>query len=171
MKIGVAASIILTLAVGVGGQVSSVYTDLDDRKCKTLESAGDNGVNYKGECKGVGGYKLHVIEGDLRQTIDVIAPDGETHELLLWQHFGGFSAVGPRAEWRVKSKKPFALIFRFNVNENPEDSSKYTSYLLVAKITDMLACVTDIIKPSQTQNAEARRAADRAANTPCKTAD
>lgn len=163
--------IILLAGIMAEAQVSSVYTDLDAEKCKTLELQEDEGGSYKGECKGVGGYMLHVIEGDLRQTINVIAPNGEEHQLRLWEHFTGFSAVGPRAEWRVKAKKPFALIFRFNVSEDPIDSSKITSYLIVVKITQDFACVTEIIKPSKTQNAEARKAADRAATTPCKIAD
>ncbi len=164
--------IVLLLAVFVAdAQVSSVYTDLDDRKCRTLEVQEDEGGSYKGECKGVGGFKLQVIEGDLRQTINIIAPEGEEHQLRLWEHFTAFSAVGPRAEWRVKAKKPFALIFRFNVSEDPVDSSKITSYLVVAKITADLACVTEVIKPSKTQNAEARRAAERSTTTPCKIAE
>ncbi len=165
------ASFILALVIGVGAQVSTVYTDLDAEKCKTLELQEDEGGWYKGECKGVGGYKLHVMEGDLRQTINVIAPNGEEHKLRLGEHFSAFSAVGPRAEWRVKAKKPYALIFRFNVSENPEDPSENTSYLIVAKITDNLACVTDVIKPSKTQNADARRAADRSSTIPCKIAE
>lgn len=171
MKMLALLIIILLANIVAEAQVSSVYTDLDAEKCKTLELQEDEGGWYKGECKGVGGYKLHVMEGDLRQTINVIAPDGEAHKLRLGEHFSAFSAVGPRAEWRVKAKKPYALIFRFNVSENPEDASKNTSYLIVAKITQDFACVTEIIKPSKTQNADARKAADRAATTPCKIAD
>ncbi len=171
MKSIVLAGFVFALTFTSQAQISSVYTNLDVDKCKTLEDAGENGVNYKGECKGVGGFKLHVIEGDLRQSINVIAPGGKEHELRLWEHFGAFSAVGPKAEWRVKGKAPFALIFRFNVSENPEDSSKTTSYLIVAKVSPSLACVTDIIKPSRNQNAEARRAADRSTTVPCKIAE
>lgn len=171
MNIVVLASFILVLAFNSQAQVSSVYTDLDDQKCKTLELDEEGGGSYKGECTGVGGYKLHVLEGDLRQSINVIAPGGKEHQLRLWEHFGAFSAVGPKAEWRLKGKAPFALIFRFNVSENPEDASKTTSYLIVAKVSPSLACVTDIIKPSRNQNEEARRAADRSATVPCKIAE
>lgn len=164
-------SVIFFAASAISAQVTSRYTDLDAEKCKTLELEEDEGGVYKGECAGVGGYKLHVLEGDLRQTINVIAPGGKEHELRLWEHFTAFTSVGPRAEWRVKAKKPFALIFRFNVSENPEDSSKTTSYLIVAKVSPNLACVTEIIKPSRKQNAEARRAADRSATVPCKIAE
>src|SRR5690606_38990462 len=113
-KIGfvLVAILLMVFAGRAEAQVTSVYTELDDKKCKTLKPDTDNGVLYLGRCEGVGGYALHIKEGDLRQTIDVITPEGEEHELRLWEHFGGFSAVGPRAEWRVKVGKPFALIFR-----------------------------------------------------------
>ena len=63
------------------------------------------------------------------------------------------------------------MIFRYNVNNNPSDSDKYTPYLMVVKITETLACVTEIIGPSKDQNEQARKAADRAPNTPCKVAE
>lgn len=152
----------------VEAQVRSVYTDLDANKCRTLELNEDEGGSYKGECSGVAGFKLHVIEGDLRQTVDVVSPGKKVHELKFWEFFGGFSSVGPRAEWRMRGKTPVALIVRFNVSEDPEDSTKITSHLLVAKITPSSICVTNMIKPSRTQNAEARRAADSSSRKPCK---
>ena len=152
-------------------EVASVYTGLDDKSCEKLEPDEENGVLYLGRCEGAGGYALHIIEGDLRQTVDVITPEGEVYELRLWEHFPGFTAVGPRAEWLLKEGEPFALIFRFNVNEDPSKSEKYTSYLMVVKISETLACVTEIIDPSKDQNEQARKAANRAPNTPCKVAD
>lgn len=150
---------------------TSIYTDLDDTKCKTLELKEDEGGSYKGECRGVAGYKLHVLEGDLRQSIDVIFPDKTVHPLRFWEHFYAFSAVGPRAEWRMKNKKPFALIVRLNVSEDVEDTSKTTSYLIVSKITKDFACVTDVVKPSKDQNVQARKLADASVNNPCMVAD
>lgn len=149
-------------------QYKSVYTDLSDTKCKTLESNPDEGGSYLGECKGIGGYKLQVIEGDLRQTVNVIAPGGKKFELHLWSHFGGFSSVGPKAEWRLKGKMPVALIIRFNVSENPEDSPKITSYLLVSKIGPEETCVTAVVKPGKRQNLEARELAAEALDRVCK---
>lgn len=150
------------------GQIFSIYTDLSDTKCKTLEIDEEGTGSYRGDCGGVFGYKLHVIEGDLRQTIDIISPDGKTHELQFWNFFGGFSAVGPRAEWRIRGKTPVALIVRLNVSEDPDDSSKTTSYLIVSKITVDETCVLDILRPSTTQKADARRLADRSHALPCK---
>ena len=164
------AFILILFIAGLSrAQNSSVYTDLSDAKCKTLESNPDEGGSYLGECAGIGGYKLHVVEGDLRQTINVIAPPGKKFELNLWGFFGGFSSVGGKAEWRRKGKVPVALIVRYNVSENPEDSTKITSYLMVSKITPEAVCVTAVIKPGRGQNTEARKMADLASRLPCKT--
>lgn len=149
------------------GQVTSVYTDLDDRKCKTIELTDDEGGSYKGECKGVGGYKLHVIEGDLRQTVTIVDPKGKEHPLEFWNLTGAFSAVGQQAEWRMRGKKPIALIVRLNVSENVEDASKTKGYLVVARITPEATCVTHFLAPTRSHNFEARKAADKASERPC----
>jgi hypothetical protein len=166
----IAAIILLigTAALAATAQNTSVYTDLTDKKCKTLESNPDEGGSYLGECPGVAGYKLQVLEGDLRQSINVIDPKRKKTELDLWNVSGGFSSVGEQAEWRMKGKTPIALIVRFNVSENPEDSSKITSYLVVMKITKEKICVTEVLKPTRSHNFEARRAADRSAARPCR---
>jgi hypothetical protein len=164
----------VSILIGVSssyGQNTSVYTDLADTKCKTIESTSDEGGSYRGVCPGVSGYKLEVIEGDLRQSINVIAKDGKKHELNLWNVSGGFSSVGPKAEWRMKGTSPVALIIRYNVSENPEDSSRTTSYLVVVKITKTETCVTDALKPTRSHNFEARRTADRSVSRPCRSAD
>lgn len=162
------SAIILFAAANSFAQVKSVYTDLDASKCKTIEVDEEGGGLYRGECKGVGGYKLHVVEGDLRQSIDVISPGGGQRQLKFWDVSSAFSYVGNRAEWRVRRGVPFALIVRFNISENPEDTSKVTSLLVVSKITHDGSCVTDVLRPQANQNAAARRLADASAAKPCK---
>jgi hypothetical protein len=124
-----------------------------------------------GICPGVAGYKLQSEEGDLRQNIQVISPSGKKHSLELWNVIGsGFSVHGEKAEWRVKHQSgktvPVALIVRYNV-ANPEDSTKGTSWLAVAKITAARICITDKIAPGANANVAARNAADNAAAKPC----
>lgn len=167
MKMLTLLAVLFFLSHGVHAQAKSVYTDLSDTKCKTLELTEDEGGSYKGECKGVAGYKLWLIEGDLRQTIIIVDPKGKEHNLKFWEVFGGFSAVGDKAEWRTKNGKPHALIVRLNVSEDPENSDKRTSYLIVAKILPDAACVVDVVKPSATQNATARKIADASAKAKC----
>ena len=167
------AAILLVGAITAAGQSNqSVYTSLGEKQCRTVKSAeaGDDG--YEGRCRGVGGYTLLLSEGDLRQNITVITPKGAKHSLDLWDVIsGGFSSVGPKAEWRLTTRNgkptPVALIVRYNANEDAEAPNKQNSYLAVSKITPTEICVTDKILPGPKANEDARRAADTAATKPC----
>ena len=166
-KILLASNLILIFALLGLAQNNSVYTGTTAKDCKATKESKDDG--YIGICKGVGGYSLELLEGDLRQTVNVITPNKKKSELNLWSNVSsGFSSVGAKAEWRMKGIAPMALIIRFNASENPEDSTKITSYLVVSKITKTSACITDIVKPGATQNAEAQQLADAAIGKPCK---
>lgn len=166
----------LWLLIGVGTaaaqSIQSVYTSLGAKQCRTIKSAevGDDG--YEGRCRGVAGYSLLLSEGDLRQNITVITPKGAKHSLDLWDVIsGGFSSVGPKAEWRMAMQDgklaPVALIVRYNASEDPDAPNKQNSYLAVSKITPTEICVTDKILPGPKANEDARRAADTAARKPC----
>lgn len=153
-------------------QNRSVYTPLDVKQCRTIKTETTGAGDYEGRCRGVAGYSLTLLEGDLRQNIIVNSPKGGKHSLELWDVIsGGFSSVGPKAEWRVTSRNgklsPVALIIRYNASENPDNPNKLTSYLAVAKITPTAICITDKISPGANANTEARRAADSAANKAC----
>lgn len=170
----VAVSIFILQVVTVSAQTNQnikvVYTDLAAEKCKTIESSEEEAGSYRGECAGVGGYKLEVLEGDIRQTVNVIAPNGQKSELDLWSSVStGFSSVGDKAEWRVGSDgKPLAVIIRYNVSEETGNGSKGKSLLVVVKIANNSTCVTDVIQPMANMNKAARKAADDSMNMSCK---
>ena len=150
----------------------SVYTPLGDKDCRKIKSAEAGDEGYEGRCRGTAGYSLLLSEGDLRQNITVITPQGKQHSLDLWSVVsGGFSSLGPKAEWRLTSQNrklvPVALILRYNASEDPESPNKITSYLAVAKITPTTICVTEKISPGPNANEDARRAADAASTKPC----
>lgn len=150
----------------------SVYSDLARDKCRNIELDEEGAGWVVDLCKGEFGYNLEVTEGDLRQSINVIAPGGRKFELQFpIVVSGAFSTVGDKAEWRFRTvngkKEPFALIVRFNANEDPNDSEKVTSYLTVTKITKDEICVTDIVKPMANANVEARKRAETASKKPC----
>jgi hypothetical protein len=158
----------LLFSVASFGQVKSIYTKTSEKDCVASKVPVEDG--YIAICPGVGGYKLELLEGDLRQTINVIAPNKKKSELNLWSNVsGGFSSVGEKVEWRMKGKVPTSLIVRFNASENSEDPSKITSYLVVVKLAKTSSCIIDIIKPSKMQNAEAQVSADASAGRVCKT--
>ena len=150
----------------------SVYTPLGDTQCRVIKSAEAGDEGYEARCRGTAGYTLLLSEGDLRQNITVITPQGAKHSLELWDVIsGGFSSVGPKAEWRIatqnKKSVPVALILRYNASEDPEKPDKRTSYLAVTKITPTEICVTDKISPGPTANEDARRAADASSSKSC----
>jgi hypothetical protein len=145
MKVFVLSGFIITAYALVAlAQNKSVYTSTG--ACKTIRSTSDGPGSYVGECPGIGGYKIRLIEGDLRQTIDIITPAKKRFELNFWNIYSSFSSVGERIEWRLKGKQPIAFITRFNVAD-PEDSQKNTSYLLVSRVGPILSCVTDVVPP------------------------
>jgi hypothetical protein len=151
------------------GAISSVYTSLAEADCRVLKVDEEAGGSTS-RCPGVAGHRLNVHDGDARVSIDVITPDGKEHPLNYWSVIShGFSSPGPRAEWRMRGGRPIALIVRVNASEDPEDSTRQTSYLAVAKITANEICVTDRIAPAPDANEVARRAADASAARPCRT--
>ncbi len=161
---------LLPLNLAAAG-LESVYTNLDAKKCKTLSVDKETGDSEQ-QCPGVAGYKLKVSEGDLRQSVTVLDPQGKEHPLEYYSVISaGFSFLGPKAEWRVEKKDgklvPKALIVRVNASENPEDPNQKTSYLAVAKLGPDRTCVTAKIPPGAKMNELAREAADAAADRPC----
>jgi hypothetical protein len=170
-RIATASILSMLLLCGyVSAQNKSVYTSTKANACRTIESTGEGAGSYIGECAGTGGYKVQLVEGDIRQTLNIIAPRRKKFELNFWNYFGAFSSIGEKIEWRVKGGIPVALIARYNVAD-PEGTGKGISYLMVSKIGTDMSCVTDIVKPSPTQNAEARRSADGAATRECLAAN
>jgi hypothetical protein len=150
--------------IGVADRIDSIYTELTGSRCATIAADQETGATTQ-RCPGLAGYALLVEDDDDRMSITVVAPNGGQHPLELWRVVTtGFSALGEKAEWRVKRENgklvPVALIVRVNANAT-------TSSLAVAKITPQAACVTDRIEPGDDMNLEARVAADAAAEKPC----
>lgn len=172
LNIALASGVSLFCCLTTIAQNRSVYTSLEDKQCRTIKIETTGAGDYEGRCRGVAGYSLTLLEGDLRQNIIVNTPKGTKHSLELWDVISsGFSSVGPKAEWRMANTggklSPVALIIRYNASENPDNPDKRTSYLAVAKITPNEICITDKISPSANANTDARRAADNAANKAC----
>jgi hypothetical protein len=164
--------VLLACSVISHAQSRSLYTSLGVKQCRKIKTETTGAGDYEGRCRGVAGYSLTLLEGDLRQNIIVNSPKGTKHSLELWHVVsGGFSYVGTRAEWRMAKQNrrltPVGLIIRYNASEDPDHPNKKTSYLVVAKITPTEICVTDKLLPGAKANNDARRAADNAANKPC----
>jgi len=166
----VASLAVCSLSVFTFAQNTSSYTSTKTSACRTIKSNPDEGGFYEGECSGVAGYKIRLIEGDIRQTINIITPTRKKFELNFWNIFGSFSSVGEKIEWRLHKGVPVAMIARYFVAD-PEGVKKDKAYLLVTKITKTSACVTDVVDPGADQNQKARDLADASASKPCKTTE
>lgn len=140
---------------------SGRYTSLDPSACRLIEQNAAEAGYSRDACAGVGGYRIEVVEGDLRQDVTVIAPDGRRSELQLSSIVakGAFNALGKTAEWRGPADKPAALIVRLNVSPGVEPARPDVSNLVVARLAAP-ACVVAVVPPGPDQNAAARRIAD-----------
>ena len=140
---------------------SGRYTSLEPSACRLIERNTEGGGYSRSACAGVSGYRVEVVESDLRQDVVVIAPDGRRSELQLSSIVakGAFNAVGKTAEWRGPAASPAALIVRFNVTPGAEPSRPDISNLVVARLAPP-ACVVAVVPAGPDQNATARRIAD-----------
>ena len=171
MRITIAITAFMAVfSIYTAAQNKSVYTSTKTNACRTIESTSESAGSYIGECAGVGGYKVQLLEGDIRQTLNIITPSRKKFELNFWNFYGGFSSIGEKIEWRTRSAVPVALIARFNV-AGTDETQKSKSYLMVSKIGAKMSCVTDVVEASPNQNVKARELADAAASKPCKASD
>jgi hypothetical protein len=162
----------LLLSTLVFGQTKSLYTEISDGYCQSQDKGLGNGVFFRAECKGIGGYRVIYWEGeDRHQEMNLISPTGKIlGPELMKVSMIPYSEVDAKLEWRVsvKNKKiiPTALIVKYKtlaVADIPEKP-----YLVVVKIKDETACITDIIKATEKNAAaKARQLADKAASKPC----
>lgn len=165
-KILITISFILLSATLGLAQNKSVYTSLTEKNCKVTYDKQIHG-NMSADCAGVGGYGLKVYADDDRMSVSVVAPGSKVSDLDFWGYFHNFSTVGQTAEWRMKGRKPVALIIRYDITTG-DNGEKRTSFLMVSKIAAENPCVVAVVKPGRNQNAEARRLADAAIGKPCK---
>ena len=98
----------LSAAPAPAQRVTSTYTILDPRRCRTLEVIPE-GESVRMRCPGLAGIPLFVNEGDGRSEIDAGYDDGQ------WESLPAFNTIGDRVEWRLSGGRPFAIIYRLRV--------------------------------------------------------
>ncbi|MBX3227861.1 MAG: hypothetical protein KIT84_22900 [Labilithrix sp.] len=148
-------------------QATSIFTTLED--CPVVASSDDEGWANMA-CTGTGGYSLDLHHGDLRENV-VVKRGAAEADLNLWAiGNGGFSRVGPTADWRVHGpdRKVHGLVFRFFQVTGP-DADAENNWLVVSKIAGDHACIYDVIDAKKHPNANvlAHEAADESYANPC----
>jgi hypothetical protein len=145
----------------------SSYTSIAEKDCRTLES--DNLGSIE-ECESFADMKVTVIEGDLKQGI-TLTRDGKNYELNFRNAISyTFMSFGLELEWRYKHNQfdnPIALITRLDINDDPEDIEKVSSYLVVSKITEDEICIVGKVDAQKDQNKRARDMAEKSDRMAC----
>lgn len=149
----------------------SRYTGIAEQDCNEVEAADEEtGMGRVVECPGVDGWRLRLVEGDARMSVEAVTPAGRVFPLEFSSVVtSAFSSLGEKAEWRFAAGggAPQALIVRLDANEDPERPERITSYLVVSRLRSDGACVVAKTPPGAGQNEAARLAADAALAKDC----
>ena len=161
-----AALIVLGLfaTAAAAGEITSVYSDLDLKTCKVLELNADEGEGGVWECKGIEGFDVLYLEGDLRGYI-AFGPEARS-QCTSAQTFGAFNSPGPKIEWRMENGKPIATILRWFTDNGSGEANAKQNWLAVTKLNGKDACRTALIDTKYPDaNNIARAKADGKAHT------
>jgi hypothetical protein len=153
-------------SIAFAGQISSIYSDFDLKKCKALElyNGNDEGEGGVWECKGIEGFDVLYLEGDLRG-FAAFGPEARS-QCTSAQTFGAFNSPGPRIEWRMEIGKPIATIFRWLTDNGSGEEDAKRNWLVVTKLNGKDACRTALIDTTYPNaNAVAREKADKSSRS------
>lgn len=140
-----AALIVLGLSATAApaGEITSVYSDLDLKKCKALELYADEGEGGVWDCTGIAGFDVLYLEGDLRGYV-AFGPEGRS-QCSSAQTFGAFNSPGPKIEWRMENGKPIATILRWFTDNGSGEANARQNWLVVSKLNGKDSCRVALI--------------------------
>ena len=163
-KFAALIAVCLSATAASAGEITSVYSDLDLKKCKALELYADEGEGGVWACKGIAGFDVLYLEGDLRGYI-AFGPEGRS-QCTSAQTFGAFNSPGPKIEWRMENGKPIATILRWFTDNGSGEANAKQNWLAVTKLNGRDACRTALIDTKYPDaNSIARAKADGKAHT------
>jgi hypothetical protein len=157
------AAIVAFSAMAHAETASSIYSDLDVTKCKTISKYTEDVGGLEVLCKGIKGYDVRYTESDLRGTAS-FGPEAK-NQCASTQSFAAFNTVGKKVEWRMVNGKPAATILRwFTESDNVKQN-----WLVVTKLKGKDSCRTAIIDSKMPNaNVLAQQKADVAAGFNCE---
>ena len=159
-----AIALIAATAPAYAGGVTSAYSDFDIKKCKVVESdpQSESGI---WECKGLRGWPVTYLEGDLRGNAAFGA--SPLAQCTSAQSFAAFNSPGPRIEWRLDKGKPFATILRWTTDKG--DGTPKQTWLVVTKLDGKHTCRTAVVAGATPKaNDVARNRADATRGFDCE---
>ncbi len=149
---------LLCLAVNVQAN-QSVYSAIDDKSCKTVET-NTEGDYFISHCPGHNGYQVQIAGGDSRSWFVILKNKRSIYDSLndISEHApGNFANLASKVlEWRYdKAQRLVALIVRIEVQDS-EREEKSVSQLMVFRHSQGRFCYLGMHKT----NAGAREIAD-----------
>jgi hypothetical protein len=150
---------------------SSAYTDLKTQCRSALTKKEEKEAESRGEdipmvCKGYGGYEILLAShGAMTQFQVSIKTGNEVKNVVEETLYISDPIYMRKVEWRLADGVPFAVIFRRDVNDDPEDQSirkKIGEVLRVVGLKDERIDFTVEVRKGLNPNEEARRMADQA---------
>jgi hypothetical protein len=163
-KFATLIAVCLSATAAAAGEITSIYSDFDLKTCKALELYADEGEGGVWQCKGIAGYDVLYLEGDLRGYV-AFGPEARS-QCSSAQTFGAFNSPGPRIEWRMENGKPIATILRWFTDNGSGEANAKQNWLVVTKLNGKDACRVALIDTKYPDaNSIARAKADGQAHT------
>ncbi len=164
----IAGAFALGLAGTASAKVESAYTDLNEKTCKTVDSAAPGeGEWVVQSCKGWKGETVWLSEDDLRVTVSYGRAGRD--EMAWGQGFPFFNNVGKgKLEWRVRDGKAVATILRWTM-AHPDGDGRNADVLVVTQLGAGQTCHVAYVDAGANKNANAlaRAEADKAGAIDC----
>jgi hypothetical protein len=151
----------LILLAAALAQPTSAYSAVDLDRCRTVSHV-EEGASSTWRCPGHAGVPLIVMSGDDRFDVDAGVDNG------VWESPGRFSAPPTRVEWRLRNRRPFAIIYRLSLTGYREPTSSVLAVETVGRPGAPGCVIAWIAGSTPNANAVARARADtRAAGFRC----
>jgi hypothetical protein len=109
-------AILALAAAAAAPAATSAYTNVDLDRCRVLSQV-EEGASVTWRCPGYGGVPLIVLSGDDRFDVDAGVDNG------VWESPGRFSSPPTRVEWRLRGRRPFAIIYRLSLTGHREPTT------------------------------------------------
>lgn len=140
---------------------ASVYTNTG-KDCKILKGGG--GTDDASDCRGAGGYRVHIWASAMNLWIAAEPPDKSDRISIASQGFD-FDSKPRTVEWRLANGKPFALILRVakydeTDAQNPYGAKKIGEDLRVVGLKGFDNIDFTVAAETPDANAKARALAD-----------
>ena len=147
----------LVLLAALAAPTSS-YTPLDLDNCEivSVAHAGEGDWTHR-RCRR-GGVELFVSEDDARFDIDAGVDNGE------WESAAALNELGPQLEWRSEGGRPFALIYRYTMQEAMPGGRSMLAVESIGR-PGRPGCLVALIRATPGANVRARRIADTRARS------